>query len=313
MVICVQLRTTVMLSLYLMLLASRFDDYLSIMQLVPDRRGGKGELILLAPPTANIPSEMASHKNSDRYTLLICAMQRMRGRQYLADGAISARQLTEDGRHYLSSDENAWHILAVDDQESVVGCARYLPHEKGIPFSELSLSQASLANSPQWGSLFKKLVEAEMSMASKRRVDFVEVGGWALAPQVRNTADALRIALATYSLARILGGCIGIGAVTERHMSSSILRRLGGKTLGWQGVELPSYFDSNYGCQMEILRFESAQPNPRFEVWIDLLRQYLLTAEVLSTDNFFKDAMPVHDDQHDTNHAWWNHAEPHLA
>ena len=49
-----------------------------------------------------------------------------------------------------------------------------------------------------------------------------------------------------------------------------------------KGEELPSYFDAGYGCQMEILRFESAAPNPRFEVWIQGLTRYLATASVLS-------------------------------
>ena len=51
------------------------------------------------------------------------------------------------------------------------------------------------------------------------------------------------------------------------------------------GLEFPTYFDANYGCQMEVLRFESASPNPRFEGWIDQLQNYLVTAQTISSFN----------------------------
>src|SRR4030095_11318489 len=32
---------------------------------------------------------------------------------------------------------------------------------------------------------------------------------------------------------------------------------------------LPSYFDPNYGCEMELLRFDSNAPNPKYQARID--------------------------------------------
>jgi hypothetical protein len=118
-------------------------------------------------------------------------------------------------------------------------------------------------------------VESEIELARHRGIAFVEVGGWALVPEWRRSMEALRIALATYSLARTLGGCIGIATATHRHGSSSILRRMGGRPLKAGGIDLPSYYDPRYGCDIEALRFDSSDPNPRFERWIAELSDYL--------------------------------------
>jgi hypothetical protein len=93
--------------------------------------------------------------------------------------------------------------------------------------------------------------------------------------------EALRIALGAYSLSRSLGGCVGITAATRRHHSSSILRRIGGRPLTADGVELPPYYDPQYACGMEMLRFDSSFPNPRYEGWIEEIRAHLHTATVV--------------------------------
>jgi hypothetical protein len=82
-------------------------------------------------------------------------------------------------------------------------------------------------------------------------------------------------------MARLLGGCIGVTTATERHCSASILRRIGGQPLMTQGIEIPRYFDSRFDCEMEILRFDSARPNPRFERWIEELKSYLSGVPVI--------------------------------
>lgn len=216
-----------------------------------------------------------------RHNYLLSEMQKMRGSLYLHEGAVPKRHLSSDGRHCVPADHQAWHILSIDNSGQVNGCARYVAHENTVSYSDLGLTDSSIATSQDWGGTLRAAVEAEIQFAQKQNLAFVEVGGWAIAPRLQNTSEAIRIALASYALARILNGCIGVGTVTQRHLSSSILRRVGGRSLTWQGVELPSYFDPRYGCQMEILRFASAEPNPRFEVWIDELHQYLLTAEVV--------------------------------
>jgi hypothetical protein len=253
------------------------------MKVVPDQGAGQGTMVLLAPLGREIPIVLAGvNPNSYQYQEMLGATQHMRSSIYLHDGAVVKSQLSSDGRQRLAVDDRAWHILAVTVAGEVVGCARYMAHENTISFSELGIVDSSLAKSVEWGSRLRTAVESEIELACELKIDYAEVGGWAISPKLRNTSEALRIALATYSLARILGGCVGIGTVTQRHLSSSILRRIGGKPLISQGLELPVYFDPKFGCQMEILRFESADPDPRFEVWIHDLQDYLLTVPVLS-------------------------------
>jgi hypothetical protein len=84
-----------------------------------------------------------------------------------------------------------------------------------------------------------------------------------------------------FSLARLLGGCIGVTTATRRHCSASILRRIGGQTLHANGVGIPPYFDPRYDCEMEILRFDSTTPNPRFERWIEELKYHLSAVPVI--------------------------------
>jgi hypothetical protein len=75
--------------------------------------------------------------------------------------------------------------------------------------------------------------------------------------------------LGIYALCVQLGGAVGLSTVTQRHCSASILRRIGGKPLESEGLELPSYYDPLYDCQMEVMRFYSWAPNPRYRVWVD--------------------------------------------
>ena len=258
----------------------------SVMNLAPNKDARKCELVLLAPHIDQIPTCLTGRTlDESRHYELLSAMQTMRGTLYLEEGALELSQISADGRHRLPVDDNAWHILTLDQHGEVVGCARYMSHKNTASFTELGLSGSALAKSDHWGEKLRSAVEADIRYARHLGVDYVEVGGWAISPKFRNTSHALRIALAAYSLGRILGGCVGVGTVTQRNLSSSILRRMGGHSLRVDDVELPAYFDSGYGCQMEILRFESALPNPRFEGWVQELENYLVTAQTYSFDS----------------------------
>lgn len=64
-----------------------------------------------------------------------------------------------------------------------------------------------------------------------------------------------------------------------------MLRRLGGRSLQAGGNELPPYFDANYGCTMEVLRFDSAEPNERFVSRILDLQACLAATPVVTTNS----------------------------
>src|SRR5262249_46160257 len=153
-------------------------------------------------------------------------------------------------RHHLSIDRDSWHLLAMDNAGAVCGCVRYRAHESTTCFQELGVRHSALAHNPTLGVRLRDAVEAELREARRREVSYVEVGGWAIAPEFRCTSESVRTALATYSLAQVLGGSIGITTATVRHCSSSILRRIGGRPLEDASGEIPPYYDPQYGCEM---------------------------------------------------------------
>jgi len=220
-----------------------------------------------------------------RYEDLLADLQRFRGRVYFQDGAISAKELTADGRHRLDIDERSWHVLAVDQEGEICACVRYLPESPNTDFQDLWIREAAIGHCPSWGGYFRRAVEQERAKAQNKRVQFAEVGGWAVAESRRGTTDPLRMILGVWGLSKILGGCVGVATATVRHGSAAILRRLGLSPLAVNGVPLPAYYDPHYGCEMEALRFDSDRPNPKYSSWIDQLRNLLELAPVVCKTN----------------------------
>ena len=252
------------------------------MNLTPAANPDRGHTVVLAPAEAVVPNSFRRiEKDPAIHTILLSGLQRLRGRVYLEDGAIHRSDLTFDGRFIQEIDNSAWHLVRLDEAGEVCGCARYLAHSKPPRYADTGISRTPLSRSWEWARALQSAMETEIELASSKRVDYVEVGGWALAPEVRCTVEALRVALGTFSMARLLGGCIGVTTATRRHCSASILRRIGGQPLTSDGIEIPRYFDPKFDCDMEILRFDSAQPNPRFESWIEELKGYLAGVPVV--------------------------------
>jgi hypothetical protein len=237
---------------------------------------------LLAPSASEIPAVFYNrHQNEGLHLRLLREMQKLRGGVYLRDGAIEAHQLTRDGRHCVAADASSWHVLTTDSDNRVLGCARYLPYPNTVGFVDLGIRTCPLAQHDHWSGKFRSGVETQISIARRDKLACVEVGGWALSEDVRASMEAMRVALSSYALAELLGGCIGFTTATTRHASSSILRRLGGKPLNVNGLEIPSYFDPHYNCEMELLCFDSRQLNPRYKAWAEDLQSDLMSAPVI--------------------------------
>jgi hypothetical protein len=249
-----------------------------------DRKiAGLGRLALLAPAgSAGIWAFEDVQQSSGLYQRRLADMQRLRGTVYLEDGAIGPEHLVED-RHVLDIDLESWHLLVLDDDDCVSGCMRYRQHHTGICFEDLGVSQSALAECGNWGRKLKGAVESEIALSRDLDFPFLEIGGWALHERARGTMEALRMALASYSLTRLLGGGVAISTATRRNGSASILRRLGGRSLQHEDEEVPAYFEPQYGCEMEVLRFYSWAPNPRYDVWIDELKKDLRSIPVLTS------------------------------
>jgi hypothetical protein len=251
-------------------------------RLIPGKAGRlRRKLVVLAPDRRHTTCFPQSTADVSLHQRLLADAQRLRGRIYLEDGAIQPSQLSADGRHVQAADEKGWHLLTLDERGRVAACTRYMPHCNNVTFSELMVSSSPLAQSETWGASFRGAIEAELALARKRRCSFAEVGGWVTSEALRGTTEAIRMILSAYGLARSLGGTLGVSTVTTRHNSSSMLRRIGLGSLLSRGAELPPYFDPHYNCEMEILRFDSERPNPRYQSWIDECQTYLATAPVI--------------------------------
>jgi hypothetical protein len=176
-------------------------------------------------------------------------------------------------------------LLAIDGQGRICGCVRSRHHQKLATYRDLGIRNSALARSQEWGQKLRSAIESELEVARFREFGYAEVGGWAIAEERRGTMEALKVALATYSLAQILGGSIGLTTATVRHGSSSILRRLGGSPIEWDGAMLPPYYDPQYRCVMEILRFDSSAPEGKYLPWIGRIAAQLLTVPVVCAND----------------------------
>jgi hypothetical protein len=237
----------------------------------------------LIAPAGVAPRETFDHVigDSDWRQHMLSEMQRLRGRIYWADGAIKATDLTRDGRHVQAIDEASWHLLILGENDRVLGCTRYFQHKFAPNFRELRVRSAALATDNRWSGHLRLAVERELDRARHNGFSYVEVGGWALDESVRSSTDALRSVLFTYAWSRAIGGCLGLCTATHRNGSASILRRIGGQPLEWDGFELPPYYDPNYNCEMEVLRFDSRLPNQKYLSVIDEMRSQISMVPVI--------------------------------
>lgn len=240
--------------------------------------------LLLAPPTIQLPDTFCRvSSDSVRRWDLLADMQRLRGRIYLQDGAISASELTSDGRHVQAIDEESWHLLILNSSNRVVGCTRYLQHAASTTYNRLRVRTAALARRQPWSDWLRKAVEGELQNARRSGFSFVEVGGWALDESIRGSSDALRSVLFTFAWSQLIGGCLGLSMATHRNGSASILRRIGGRPLEWQGCALPPYYDPQYKCDMEVIRFDSRLPSEKYAHAIDEIRSQIPYMPVVRT------------------------------
>jgi len=243
-------------------------------------------LVVLPPSRVDAPEIFRNVDSSNRrHQRLLAGMQRLRGRVYEADGAIRPTELTPDGRHKLSVDARSWHVLSLDASAEVVACLRYTEGSDASGFDGLRVRDAAVARCPLQGGRVRRAVEGEIERARRLSIGFGEVGGWAVREDHRWTPESLRIVLATYALLELLGRRAGVATATFRHGSAAILLRIGLSTLQTDGEEIPPYYDPQYGCLMEILRFDSRFPNPKYRDWVCGLMADLRSAQVVSREN----------------------------
>ena len=242
------------------------------------------EYVLLAPVGSEIPSDLGRvTAGQTSHSKLLGDVQRLRGRIYSEDGAIDPKTLSADGRHQQAVDNQSWHIVALGADGTVQGCIRYSPHAKNVRFEHLGAAASALSQSGNHH--VREAIENEIASAREKQVGFAEVGGWAIAPALRSSTAALDMLLIAFALIEKLGGSLGVSTATVRHGSASILQRMGLRPLEFQGNELPAYYDPQYQCEMQILRFDSSAPNPKYSNRLRNFQAQLSNIRVLCASN----------------------------
>ena len=239
---------------------------------LPSKR--QTQLVVLAPAETGDSTFENVQVEPQVHRMLLNRMQRFRAQIALDEAAIRRDQLTADGRHDLEVDHRSWHLVLTEN-ERVVGSMRYAAYANTTAYSDLQVRQSWLARTPDLGFDLKHAVEATLEEARRREVHFGEPGGWVLAPELRNTREAIRLALGAFALAWNLGGAVGLCTATQKNNSAAMLRRLGGRPLRTAQGELPAYFEPHYGCEMEVLRFDSWSVNPTYQSAINELSSML--------------------------------------
>lgn len=247
-------------------------------------RGLLRESLLLAPKSAGPVLFTNMIADNTRHSVWLAEAQKLRGRIALQEGAVAPSQLSADGRHVQEADHYSWHLLTLDTKGRVAACMRYQPHRRNAAFGDLAISRSTLALSKTWGCRLRTAVEADLHDARRRGFWFVELGGWVISEPLRCTTEALRMVTTFYAFAQLCGGALGIGTASTRRCSSAILKRIGGQQLQSRGIELPCFYDAQYRCHMEVLRFDSARPNPRYRKWMDACRSRLRDVPVISRE-----------------------------
>ncbi|MBN9662094.1 MAG: hypothetical protein J0H49_28110 [Acidobacteria bacterium] len=220
-------------------------------------------------------------------------VQRLRGRIALQEGALQASQLTADGRDASSLDARSWHLLSLGSSGRVEGCVRMLVHPRQPKFEHLNVSQTKLAKCAECGVKLRSAVESEMRVAQRVGAVVVEVGGWVLSEPMRGTPEAVRLALGVWAWGRLLGGAIGIATATIRNNSAYMLGRIGGRPLQYRGEAIPQYFEPKYGCEIQILRFESESYSNRFAPIVDSMSAELIHSVVMPANPHASSLLPT--------------------
>ena len=244
-------------------------------------------LVILAPPDAEIPRNFRNVVGAGRlHTRLLSDVQRLRGRVYAEDGAIEGHHLCSKGRHKTPEDDFSWHIASLNSDGDVVACAWYRLYPADADVSDLRVQKCPLFHHTTWRDPLREALEVDLQRARTDGIGYAEVGGWAIDKPHRCSPHFLLLACAAYTLSRTLGNAICMATATARHSSAQILRRLGGAPLKVAGElrEIPPYFDDDYGCTMELLRFDSRTPNPEIRRWVDMMRQKFATVPIVLND-----------------------------
>lgn len=207
----------------------------------------------------------------------VSEVQRFRGRIYIADGAIPASALDEEGRHYQEFDFENYHLCLMDPEQRIRGCFRLRLHDPATEIRDLRLHNVIERMPSGLAALCHGALTSLFVLSRREQIRIGEVGGWAVDQEFRHRRAMTLLPFAAWSLYQILGNAIVLASATNRHHSSAILKRIGGFALMHGDEQLPRFMDEFHGCEMELLGFDSRRPHPKYEKIVAELKRFLLT------------------------------------
>lgn len=184
---------------------------------------------------------------------VVASIQRFRGGVYLSEGAIKSSDLSTDGRHISALDDSAWHIV-ISDANLIMGCIRLNIHGRKPSLSTFHLRRVAERMPEPHAGHYRVAMERTLLWAEELQLPIGEVGGWAVTEELRRGSAGMTLALSVFAISEILQN-VAMAAATVRNSSNTILTRLGGFPLKFEGTDLPPVFDPAYGCEMQILGF----------------------------------------------------------
>lgn len=237
-----------------------------------------GAFLLLAPP-AEIPACYTNvHRDDSCYRAWLSRAQQLRGATYLADGAISAQDLTAAGELVSDWDRRSWHIVARDGDKA---CAtmRFTFHTRPVAPDKMALAHSGLFRDAVGPRAWRAIVEFQTACLDALDV-FGEVGGWAADFSRRGGRRSAAVALSAWPVCRSIGRVRAISTVTERNQSIAILSRIAAAPLQDEAGAIPSWLDAEYGCRMHLSAFNTWDLSDEFEDDVHCLSTILYSAPV---------------------------------
>jgi hypothetical protein len=251
--------------------------------ITPARTLGDYTLALLPPRSGGTPPDFETVAVDPRhYEDCIAAVQRLRGRVYVQDGAIPPSALDDDLRHRSNLDYDCWHLLMLNWEGHVAGCIRVRLYDGGVDVRHLQVWEVVRRMPDGTRERYARAIRRLRDESLSDGLWFGEVGGWAVSEQVRTGTVGVTLAVALWPFCRLLGGVAAVATATTRHNSAKILTRLGGASITDHGEPLGPFDDPYFGCQMNLLGFDSRRLSPRYEGLAETLRPCLLRSELMT-------------------------------
>jgi len=238
------------------------------------------ELIVIPPlsPSPDLEWIVGERFSSPaEHRAAISEVQRFRGQVYVADGAIPASALDEEGRHYQEFDYENYHLCLLSPEQQIRGCFRLRLHKPAAEIRDLRLHDVIERMPSGLAALCHGALASLFELSCREGVRIGEVGGWAVDERLRHRRASTILPFAAWSLYQIVGDAIVLASATNRHQSSAILKRIGGFALMHGEERLPCFMDDFHGCEMELLGFDSRRPHPAYAKIVADLKRFLLT------------------------------------